>query len=151
MIYRRIYGFPSMEQRNPFMELERMRRQMDRFFDGLSVGQVRPAAGVFPLINLTETRDALTVRAELPGISSEDIDIQATGNTLSLSGRRSLPEEDRMAKYHRRERESGEFSRLIGLPTDINPDKVEASMKNGVLTIVLPRAEASKPKQINVK
>jgi HSP20 family protein len=151
MIYRRIFGFPGWEQRNPFAELERMRRQMDQLFEGLSGAQTRQPAGVFPLVNLTENRDAFMVRAELPGITAGELDIQATGNSVTLSGARRIPEENGSARYHRREREAGAFSRVIGLPAEINPDKVEARLQNGVLTVVLPKAEAAKPKQISVR
>jgi HSP20 family protein len=128
-----------------------MRRQMDRLFQGLSGQQLPQTAGVFPLINLTETRDAYTIRAELPGIVPEEIDIQATASSLALSGQRKIPEENGSARYHRRERESGAFSRVISLPGDINPEKVDAKMQQGILTIVLPKAESAKPKQISVR
>jgi HSP20 family protein len=100
---------------------------------------------------LTESKDRFTIRAELPGVGSEELDIQATANTLSLGGERKIPAEDSEAKYHRRERESGRFSRVISLPGEINPDKVEASLVNGILTIVVSKAEASKPRQISVR
>jgi HSP20 family protein len=151
MIYRRIFGFPSWEPRSPFAELESMRRQMERLYQGLGSPFTRPAAGVFPLINLTESKDAYTLRAELPGVGSEDLDIQATANTLSLAGERKLPKEDQGARYHRRERESGKFSRVVSLPGEINPDKVEASLVNGILTVVVPKAEAARPRQISVR
>ena len=151
MIYRRFVGFPGFENRNPFSEIENMRRQMERLYQGFLSPYVRPAAGVFPLINLTESKDSYALRAELPGVRSEDLDIQATANTLSLAGERKIPEEKTGARYHRRERESGRFSRVITLPGEINPDKVEASLVNGVLTVVVPKAEASKPRQITVR
>jgi HSP20 family protein len=151
MIYRRIFGVPGWEAKNPFSELENMRRQMDRLYQGLFSPHARPAAGVFPLINLTEAKNRYTVRAELPGLSSEELDIQATVNTLSLAGERKIPAEDSGAKYHRRERESGRFSRLISLPGEINPDQVEARLVNGILTVVVPKAEAHQPRQINVR
>ena len=151
MIYRRIFGVPSWEAKNPFSELENMRRQVDRLYQGLFSPNARPAAGVFPLINLTEGKDRYMIRAELPGVSSDELDIQATASTLSLAGERKIPEENSEAKYHRRERESGRFSRVISLPGEINPDKVEASLVNGILTIVVSKAEASKPRQISVR
>jgi len=151
MIYRRIFGVPGWEARNQFSELDNMRRQVDRLYQGLFSPSARPGAGVFPLINLTEGKDCYTVRAELPGVNSTELDIQATANALSLSGERKIPEEDGGAKYHRRERESGGFSRVVSLPGDINPEKVEASMQQGILTIMLPKAETAKPKQISVR
>jgi len=151
MIYRRIFGVPGWETKNPFSELENMRRQVDRLYQGLFSSSAQPAAGVFPLINLTEGKDRYMIRAELPGVSSDELDIQATASTLSLAGERKIPEENNGAKYHRRERESGRFSRVISLPGEINPDKVEASLVDGILTIVVSKAEASMPRQIRVR
>ncbi len=151
MIYRRIFGSPGRETRNPFSELENMRRQMERLYQGFTSPFVRPAAGVFPLVNLTESKDSYILRAELPGVRSEDLDIQATANTLSLAGERKIPEEDRGTRYHRREREAGRFSRVVSLPGEINPDQVEAGLVNGVLTVVVPKAEAAKPRHISVR
>jgi HSP20 family protein len=150
MFYRRFFGFPAMEARNPFSELERMRRQLERVFEGPAMAR-RDLAGVFPLINLTENKDSFFIRAELPGLKPEDLDIQATANSVSISGERKIPTEDKNARYHRREREAGRFSRVVGLPSEINSGKVDASLVNGVLTVVVPKAEMAKPRQISVK
>jgi HSP20 family protein len=149
MIYRRFYGFPTWENRPAFAELERMRRQMERQFEGWPYQRQTP--GVFPLINLTETKDNFFIRAELPGMSSADLDMQATSNSVSVSGERKIPAENKDAKYHRREREAGKFSRVVGLPSEIDTDKVEANLVNGILTVVVPKAQAAKPRQINVR
>ena len=152
MLLRRVSGWPSRRWSNPLEELDRMRRQMDLLSQGLSGGQWRePAAGVFPLMNVTEDKDKYTIRAELPGLKAEDLDITVTGDTLSLSGERKLPVEDEKAKYHRREREDGKFSRVISLPDQVDTGKVEARCTDGVLTVMMPKAEAAKPKQIDVK
>jgi len=151
MIYRRFFGLPSWESRTPFAELERMRRQMERLFEGWPSAYQRPAAGVFPLINLTEDKNGFLIRAELPGIASDDLEIQATSNSVSISGERRIPTENKEAKYHRREREAGKFSRIVGLPSEINPDRVEASLVHGILTVAVPKAEAAKPRQISVR
>ena len=150
MIYRRFFGTPGWEFRSPFGELERMRRQMDRLFEGLSGQGQRVTAGVFPLVNLTEDKDSFFVRAELPGMSSSDLDIQATSTSVSITGERKIPAE-KEARYHRREREAGRFARVVSLPHEINPDKVEAGLVNGILTVKLPKAEVAKPRQISVK
>jgi HSP20 family protein len=134
-----------------FDELDRMRRDVDRLFEGL-VGSFRePTAGVFPLTNVTEDDHNYYVRAELPGMASDEIDISVTGDSLSVSGERKIAAEKKEAKYHRREREAGKFSRMISLPGQIDTEKVEASCLDGILTITLPKAEAAKPKQITVK
>lgn len=151
MIYRRFLGFPGWEFRSPFTELERMKRQMDRLMEGLSGSYQRTAAGVFPLINLTETKDSFFVRAELPGVAAGDLDIQATMNSLSISGERRIPAEDKDARWHRREREAGQFSRMIAMPGEIDPNKVDASLVDGILTVTVPKAEIAKPRQIAVR
>lgn len=152
MIIRRLGGWPSFEWRSPFEELERMRRQMDVLADSLSRGAVRePWAGVFPLMNVSEDKGNYYVRAELPGLKAEDLDISVTGNSLSIAGERKIPSEDEKATYHRREREAGSFNRMITLPTDVDTAKVEARCVDGVLTVVLPKSESAKPKQISVK
>ena len=128
-----------------------MRRQMDRLFEDAMAPYQRFQAGVFPLINLTEDKNNYYVRAELPGMKAKELDIQATGNNLAISGERKIAAETEGARYHRREREAGKFSRMIGLPGEINPDKVEAKLENGILTVVVAKAEAAKPKQISIK
>jgi len=128
-----------------------MKRQMDRLMEGLSGTYQRPYAGVFPLINLTEDKNAYYVRAELPGVAAGDLDIQATSNSLSISGERKLPAENKDARWHRREREAGKFSRMVALPSEIDPNKVDAGLVNGILTVTVPKAEVAKPRQIAVR
>lgn len=137
---------------SPFEELGRMRRDMERLTEGITRGFTRGAgAGVFPLMNLTEDNDAYYIRAELPGMKADEIELSVTGDSLSISGERKIPGEDAEAKYHRRERESGRFNRILNLPGPIDVQKVDASSVNGVLTIKLPKSEAAKPRQINIK
>lgn len=149
MIYRRFWGVPGWDFRGPHGGIERVRREMDRLLEGLT-SQAPRSAGVFPLVNLTESKDNFYLRAELPGISSSELDIQATANSVSISGERNIPAETE-ARYHRRERESGRFSRVVSLPREINPDHVEAGLADGVLTVTLPKADIAKPRQISVK
>jgi HSP20 family protein len=151
MLYRQLFGLPTWRARGSFSELERMRQQMDRLMETLApeTFAARPA-GVFPLINLTEDRDNYHLRAELPGVKAEDLDIQVLRKTISLTGKRTFTEEGQEVRYHRREREAGTFSRMIGLPGDIDPEKVSATLKNGILTVTVAKAEAAKPRQITV-
>lgn len=151
MIYRRLINFPTWRLRSPFEELDRIKRQMDRLLDETRMPHHGAQAGVFPLINLTENKDNYRIRAELPGVKADELDIQATANGIAISGERKIAPEEEGARYHRREREAGKFSRMIGLPGDINPDKIDAKLKNGVLSVVVAKAEAAKPKQITVK
>lgn len=152
MIYRRIFGLPTLKIKRRFNELEHMRQQMDQIFGELNRGSVEKSiSNVFPAINSTENIDNYYIRSELPGVKAKDLDIQATVHGLSISGERKIPEVETNAKYHRREREAGKFSRMIGLPDNINPDKVEASLENGILTVVIPKKEAAKPRRITIK
>jgi HSP20 family protein len=152
MIIRRIGGLPAWEWRSPFGELDRMRREMDRLSEALTGPLFRePLAGVFPLMNVTEDPDNYYVRAELPGIKADELDISIAGNSLTVAGERTIPAENETARYHRREREAGKFSRVVGLPSPVDASQVEARCADGVLTVVLPKAEAAKPKQIAVK
>jgi len=147
MLLRRISGLPTTGW-NPFSELDRIQRELGLLRGGL---MREPAAGVYPLMNLTEDRENYYLRAELPGIKAGDLEISATGDSLTISGERKISEGDETVNFHRREREGGRFSRVITLPGDIDTGKVEARCADGILTIVLPKAEASKPKTIQVK
>lgn len=134
-----------------FGDLDRMRRDMDRLFQSLAGPDRETSAGVFPLTNVTEDDHKYYVRAELPGMAAGDIDVSVTGDSISISGERKIPPEKKGTRYHRREREAGKFSRMIGLPDQIDTEKVEASCVDGILTVVVPKAEAAKPKQVTVK
>ncbi len=152
MLFRRTYGWPTFGLTNAFDELDRMRRQMDWLSEGLNSGIWRETpAGVFPLMNVTEDKDNYYIRAELPGLTAKDLDITVTGDTFSILGERKLPAEDEKAQYHRKEREAGKFSRIINLPSQMDTNKVEAHCTDGILTVVLPKAEAAKPRQIRIR
>ena len=151
MLIRRVLNTPAWGFRSTFDEFDRLQRQMDLLGNRLWGRGMEQGAGVFPLVNLSEDKDNYYVRAELPGLKAEDIDIQATGTTVSLNGERKIPTENDGAKYHRREREAGKFSRVISLAKEIDADKVDASLVDGVLKVVLPKSEKAKPKQITVK
>jgi HSP20 family protein len=150
MIYRRLFNVPTWQFRSPFGELERMRQQMNRLLEETRAPYRPTQAGVFPLTNLSEDKDNYYVRAELPGVKGDQLDIQVTGNNLAISGERKIAAEEEGARYHRREREAGTFSRMIGLPGEVDTDKVDANLQNGILTVVVPKAEIAKPKQITV-
>lgn len=132
-------------------QMERMQREMNRLFsDFFGRGAAAGQAGVFPPLNVAEDQENLYVRAELPGIKPEDIEISVEGETLTLRGERKLNAPENVS-YHRRERESGQFRRILTLPSRINPDAVNASFRNGVLKVVLSKAEETKPRQIMIK
>ena len=152
MIIKRMFDFPNYGWRGAFDNLERMRREMDRHFDQ-SAGQAYwpTHAGVFPLVNVTEDQDHFYIRGEIPGMKSEEINISATGRNLTISGERKIASEGENVRYHRRERDDGKFSRAIALPGDIQIDEIEAGYVDGILSISIPKAEETKPKQIAVR
>lgn len=151
MFYPRFFGMPAWRSRGPFEELNRMRRQMERLMESF---MDRPAgffsAGVFPAINLTEDENHYYLRAELPGVKSGDLDIQAAAKNLTISGERRIEQEDASARYHRREREAGKFSRAFAMPKEIDAERVEARLVNGVLTVKVHKAESAKPRRIQI-
>jgi HSP20 family protein len=143
---------PMFFERDPFTELEHLQRQMDNLFKNVAGVERYPRrVGVYPLVNISEDPDHIYVRAELPGVSPEDLDITIKDQQLVLRGERKIPTEEKKVNYHRRERESGFFRRVLRLPAQVDPAKVEAVSKDGVLTITLAKPEEVKPRQISVK
>ncbi|GLI34061.1 Hsp20/alpha crystallin family protein [Desulforhabdus amnigena] len=137
---------------NPMREIERLHKEMNRLFSDLGLRSMSPfQVGVYPAVNVSEDTQNIYVRAELPGLKSEDLEISVEGDTLTLRGERKLKEAGEGVNYHRREREAGRFRRILTLPTKIDPNAVDASLKDGVLKIVLPKAPEVLPKQIQVK
>jgi HSP20 family protein len=130
--------------------MNRLQRDMNRLFGDPFISRMRPAPA-FPAMNIWTADDSILITAEIPGVDKDDLDINVTGDTLTLTGVRhpdALPEGTR---YHRQERTYGEFNRSIQLPYAIDVNKVKATFKNGLLKIELPRIEAEKPKKITVK
>lgn len=140
----RLYRRPSM-----WHELNHLQREMNRILgEGPSH---RRAAASFPAMNVLASDTGLLVTAELPGVKADEIDISVINERLTLSGSRTADEVDEGARYHRRERNFGNFSRTVQLPFPVDADKVDATFTNGVLNISLPQSEDSKPKKIAVK
>jgi HSP20 family protein len=109
-----------------------------------------PFHGLFPPVNVSEDGENIYIRAELPGIQPEDLDVSVESETVTLRGERKQAQMLENVSYHRREREVGRFRRIISLPTRIDSDAANASFKNGVLKITLPKAREVKPRQIQV-
>lgn len=137
---------------DPFAELESMRRTMDRLF-GETFGRAPLFDGgdnYFP-VDMYETADGITVKASLPGIRPEDVDVSVTGETLTIRGELKPEErEEKGVNWYRRERRYGSFVRQISLPTQVETEKATATFENGVLMLELPKAEAVKPKTIKI-
>ena len=129
--------------------IERMnwwRQQMDQLWNG-----ALPAPqAAYPALNLWDDGENFHAEAELPGFKIEDIDLAVAGCELQIRGRREIPSGKDWV-VHRQERPSGEFSRAIRFPADIDADRVQAALKDGVLQVTLPKAPTAKPRKIEVK
>ena len=109
-----------------------------------------PGTETYPRTNLNDTGDTLEIFAEVPGVSKEDLQVKIQGNYLQISGTRTTGAPEGF-KTHRNERSSGTFSRSFTLPYDVEASKVEATLKEGMLKLVLPKAETAKPRQITIQ
>lgn len=111
----------------------------------------RQETRVFPSIIVSATEEQLVVRAEMPGIDLEELEVSVSGEVLSIQGFRQTGKDLESGWYHRRERESGGFSRAVRLPAEVDGDKTEASYQAGVLTVAVPLRQAAKPRQVPIK
>lgn len=136
----------------PIRDLVSVRRDMDRLFDQFfaSPGTTRSDWSV-PMVDMYQTENEIVVKATLPGLEPDDLDIQITGDLLTIRGEIKHEIDEEGAKYHLREHRYQTFSRSLTLPVPIVTDKANAEMKNGILHLTLPKAEEAKPKVINVK
>jgi HSP20 family protein len=136
---------------DPVAGLQNLQRELERVFDkpfGIDLGP--SGRGVFPPVNVFADRDGYVVKLEVPGIAPEDVSIEAEGRTLTVSGKREIAAPT-AGSFHRRERGTGEFSRSLQLPADLDLARAEASHKHGVLTVRIPKREEAKPRQITIK
>lgn len=137
---------------NPFQDLVSIQDEMNRMFD--SYFARKPGGGEMmiwnPVVDISETEEEITVAAEVPGIRKEDIKITIQDNVLTLSGEKHQEKEEKHKQYHRVERSFGSFQRSFSLPSSVSADKVKAKYKDGILVVVLPKSEESKPKEIQV-
>lgn len=144
--------FRFSPERDPMNALLSLQHAFDRAFEkpqGFDMGL--SGRGVFPPANiLKDAEGSYVVRCEIPGVSPEDIHIESQDRTLTLSGKRE-PATSANGSFHRRERGSGQFSRSFQFPADLALDKSEASYKQGMLTIRIPKREEAKPRQITVQ
>ena len=145
----------------PRQPLTRFRSEMDRLFDRFWGEPLAGTAGFpadrwqafgwSPSLDVTEHDNEVAVRAEMPGVDPEDLDLSISGDVLTLSGEKKESSEERDGNFFRAERRFGSFRRSIQLPASVDPDKVEAEYENGVLTVRMEKAETAKPKRIPVK
>lgn len=131
---------------DPFSDLRAIQREMNRAFSGYS-----PGAAAFPALNIWGSGEDAVVVAEVPGVDPKDININVVKDKLTIEGERKAEEPADNVTCHRCERPEGGFTRSIRLPFAVESDKVKAKYNNGLLTVTLPREEATRPKKITIE
>lgn len=137
----------------PAREMMTLREAMDHLFDDAFTRPLRMNDGHWsiPAVDMYQTDNEIVVKAAIPGVKTEDVQINVTGEILTLKGEIKEKEEVKEKAYHLREQRWGTFERSIALPTDVIADKAKAEFENGVLTITLPKADEVRPKSITIK
>jgi HSP20 family protein len=139
------------ESLDPVSRLLALQHELERAFEnppGWDLGV--SGRGVFPPVNVFGDADGCVVRLEVPGVAPEHLSIESQGRTLTIKGKREVTA-PAGGGFHRRERATGEFSRSIRLPEDVDPGRAEATYKHGILIVRIPKNEAAKARQITVK
>lgn len=148
---------PFTKQRSGEMggELSRLRNEMDsliqRFFGDNRTPDEFFGSGWIPSVDVSETEDEITVRAELPGIEKDKINLSVDGRFLSIRGEKSQSEEEKRENYHRVERAYGSFERRLELPAEVGEGDIDATYADGILSVKMKKAENSRIRKINVK
>lgn len=141
-----------MTRFDPFAGLTRWGETLDQFFNDLGKRDAADAQGLLaPALDISEDKGSLRITAELPGLDRKDIAIEVKEGILTIRGEKKMEEESKDRNYHRIERRYGSFYRALALPETVDTAKIEASFKNGVLTLAMPKREESKPKTIAIK
>ena len=138
----------------PFRDLVSIQDEMNRLFDdffGRPLARTEWTEGVWsPTVDVSEDKDNMIIKAEMPGMKKEDVKISIQDNVLTLKGEKKQEKEEKDKNYHRVERSYGSFCRSFQLPTSVKTDKIKANYRDGVLNITLPKTEEVKPKQIPI-
>ena len=141
----------TMMRWSPWNELESMNHQLGSLLEGNEPRLFDESSHWAPRVDIRETDDALLVQAELPGIEKKNIHLDMKDGVLTLSGERRYEKDVKEENVHRVERTYGKFSRSFSLPRNVDADKVEATMNDGVLEVRLPKRESAKPKEITIR
>lgn len=138
---------------SPSNGLSSLRRDMDRLFEAFfDHGEMADWRTSFePSVDVSDTNDAIVVKAQVPGISKDDLHVEVTDDVLTLKGETKQEEKEEDKNYYRREIRYGSFSRTIPLPAAVQSDQAAAKMKDGVVEITIPKSEKAKVKQISVQ
>jgi HSP20 family protein len=136
----------------PVREMMTLREALDQLFNDAITRPVGMKGGsVVPAIDLYQNNDEVVVKAVLPGLKADDVQISVTADVLTLRGEFKQENEHKDATYHLREQRYGSFERSVMLPSEVQSDKAKADFENGVLTITLPKAESVKPRTVSIK
>jgi len=138
---------------DPYVSLSALQQNLDSFLRSNWLGSSVSAGGAFPPVNVFRKGDDFMIIAELPGVESSTIDIEVKNNAIRISGTKRVEyglNAGKNVSMHRRERSAGRFDRTISLPIEIDADQVKAECRNGILGVLLPRAERDKPRSIKV-
>ena len=139
---------------DPFRDIATLQDRMHQIFgDHLDRGRSEEGLGTgvwMPAVDIYETKDAICVRAELPGVDKDAVSVEVKDGVLALRGERKFEKEVKEENYHRVERSYGTFHRSFSLPSSVDGERVTARMKDGVLEVTLPKREEAKPKQIKI-
>lgn len=137
----------------PAREMMTLREAMDHLFDDAFTRPLHLGNGnwAMPTVDMYQTDNEIVVKAAIPGVKTEDVQINVTGEVLTIKGETKEKEEVKEKAYHLREQRWGTFERTISLPTDVVADKAKAEFENGILTITLPKSEEVRPKTITIK
>lgn len=140
---------------NPMKDMFSLRHQMNHLFDDVLRPVVRGDSRLskwnrYPTVDIYDNNENIVIKAELPGIDKKDIVIDVKDGVLTLKGERSFDNEVKEEKYYCRERTFGKFERVFRLPADVDPEKINADYKDGILKINIPKPEEQQPKQITV-
>ena len=133
---------------DPFREMSTVQNRFDRLFDSVWGGRQE---AWLPAVDVFDTKDAVVLKAELPGMKVDDIQIEFDDNVLTLKGERTFEEKVDEERYYRVERRYGSFQRSLALPQGVKADDIRATYEDGILEVTVPKAEAVKPKRIEVK
>jgi HSP20 family protein len=142
----------NLSRWEPVHEMMTLREAMDRLFDEAFTRPIAPGSGMeMPAVDLYQTDNEVVVKAALPGLNPDDINISVTADVLTLKGDYKQEDDVKDAQYHIREHRHGMFERSIMLPTPVQPDKARAEFDKGILSIQIPKTETVKPKTVNIK
>jgi HSP20 family protein len=141
---------PAVVRFDPFRDITTLRDEMNRLFSR-AVGEGGGSGSAWtPPVDVFDTDDAIVLRAELPGLKTDEIDIEVDENVLTLRGERRFEEKVEEGRYYRLERAYGHFQRSVTLPQGVKADEISASFDNGVLSVRVPKADEVKPRKISV-